>query len=282
MNYRHGKFFSIVKAFAVLTCLSLSLHFSAERVSAQQNALTADDVRAVIAQGVSAAVALNRRVTIAVTDHEGNVLGMFLMTGANGNTLITGGGSGRLDGFVAPSTFAAISKAGTASLFSTTGNAFTTRTASFIIQEHFPPGIDNRPGGPLYGVQFSSLACSDVAVSGLPLGLSGDPGGFPLYKNGVAVGGVGVEGDGIYTIDRDPTDEDQTFEEIIAVTAARNYPSPPLIRGDNILVEGIRFPFTNVREPLQVTPIPFANLPGIIIPGFEIRPAPASNFLPLI
>ena len=31
--------------------------------------------------------------------------------------------------------------------------AFTTRTASFIIQEHFPPKDDNRPGGPLYGEQ---------------------------------------------------------------------------------------------------------------------------------
>ena len=64
-------------------------------------------------------------------------------------------------------------------------------TASFIIQEHCPAGIDNTPGGPLYGVQFSTLPCSDIAIAGLPLGLSGDPGGIPLYKNGVAVGGIG-------------------------------------------------------------------------------------------
>src|SRR5438067_2327299 len=36
---------------------------------------------------------------------------------------------------------AAISKAGAAAFFSTQGNAFTPRTAAFIIQPHFPPGL---------------------------------------------------------------------------------------------------------------------------------------------
>lgn len=280
MNIRHGKSLLNVKSFIVSVCLILFISFSTGRVFAQQ-ALTANDVRTIIAQGVSTAVALNKKVTIAVTDREGNVLGMFLMSGANGNSVISGGGNGGLEGFVAPSTFAAHSKAGTPALFSTGGNAFTTRTASFIIQEHFPPGIDNRPGGPLYGVQFSSIDCSDVAVAGLPLGLSGDPGGIPLYKNGVIVGGVGVEGDGIYTIDRIPTDNDQPFEEIIAVAAAQNFSAPALIRADNILLEGIRLPFSNVTSLPSATQIPFANLPGIVIPGFPIRAALPSAFLPV-
>ena len=90
---------------------------------------------------------------------------------------------------------AAFAKAASGALLSSGGNAFSTRTASFIVQEHFPPGIDFTGGGPLFGVQFSSLACSDVnRVS--PLGLAADPGGFPLYKNGRVVGGIGVEGDG--------------------------------------------------------------------------------------
>ncbi len=281
MNYRHGKFLSIVKSLVVLNILILCTSFGANRIFAQQNSLTADDVRTIIAQGVSTAVALNSKVTIAVTDREGNILGIFLMSGANGNSRITGGGSGGLEGFVAPSLFAAISKAGTAALFSTGGNAFTTRSASFIIQEHFPPGIDNRPGGPLYGVQFSSLSCSDIAVSGLPLGLSGDPGGIPLYKNGVAVGGIGVEGDGIYTIDRVPTDKDQSFEETIAVAAAQSFSAPTQIRGDNILIEGIRLPFSNVENLPTANPIPFSNLPGIVIPGFPVRAAQPSAFLPV-
>src|SRR5215468_11142652 len=101
---------------------------------------------------------------------------------------------------------AAISKAGTAAFFSTQGSAISTRTASFIIQENFPPRVDNQSNGPLFGVQFSQLPCSDVRnptarmLGNLPLGLAGDAGGLPIYKNGVAVGGLGVEADGFYSI----------------------------------------------------------------------------------
>src|SRR6185503_2700358 len=160
-------------------------------------------------------------VTVAVTDREANVLGVFSITGAPASTTIRSVGTAGmgLEASVVPASLAAISKAGTGSLFSTGGNAFTTRTAGFIIQEHFPPGIDFRPGGPLYGVQFSSLPCSDIKIPGLPLGLSGDPGSAPIYKNGEAVGGVGIEGDGVYGIDRNPADFDQSVEEAIAASA---------------------------------------------------------------
>ena len=83
------------------------------------------------------------------------------------------------------------------------GNAFTTRTASQIVQEHFNPREAQQPAGPLFGVQFSQLTCSDVtpqrrrrgtsARKRSPLGLSADPGGMPLYKNGTLVGGIGVD-----------------------------------------------------------------------------------------
>jgi uncharacterized protein GlcG (DUF336 family) len=240
--------------------------------------LTTSEVERVIAQAVSAASALGRNVTVAVTDREGNVLGVFTMAGAPATTQFRGGGPGPtltpnpmtgfvatgLDGTIVPSRLAAISKAGTASLFSTRGNAFTTRTASFIIQEHFPPGVDFRPGGPLYGVQFSSLPCSDIKLPGLPLGLSGDSGSAPIYKDGEAVGGVGIEGDGVYTIDRDPVDFDQPFEEVIAVSATRGFEAPSLIRGDNILVDGIRLTYLNVNNVLSPPTIPFGSLPGVV------------------
>lgn len=242
--------------------------------------LTVTDVQTIIAQAVSKASAMNLRVTVSVTDKEGNLLGTFTMTGAPATTLIRSvGRAGQgLENLSVPSSAASHSKAGTAGIFSSGGNAFTTRTASFIIQEHFPPGIDNRPGGPLYGVQFSTLPCSDIAIAGLPLGLSGDPGGIPLYKNGVAVGGVGVEGDGLYTVDRNPMDDDQTAEEWIAAYAARGFESPAAIRADNILVEGIRLPFANTVDSTTVPLIAFGSLPGVVTSA--IQAALPSDFVP--
>jgi len=256
--------------------------------------LSTSDVQTIISQAVSAAVQLNRPVTVAVTDREGNVLGVFKMTGAPSSTQLRGGGPGPsqvpspltgfvpvgLDGTIVPAKLAAISKAGTASLFSTSGNAFTSRTAGFIIQEHFPPGIDFRSGGPLFGVQFSSLPCSDIKIPGLPLGLSGDPGSVPIYKNGEAVGGIGIEGDGVYTVDRDPSDFDQPFEEVIAVAAARGLEAPSLIRGDNILVDGIRLAYLNVNNAPGPATLAFGSLPGSVDSLFPIRGAQPSEFTP--
>ncbi len=253
--------------------------------------LTSGEVQTIIAQAVSAAVALNKPVTVAVTDLEGNVLGVFSMTGAPSMVQIRGGGPLQtpnpitglvpvgLEGTRLPSRLAAISKAGTAALFSTSGNAFTSRTAGFILQEHFPPGVNFRSGGPLYGVQYSSLPCSDIKIPGLPLGLSGDPGGMPIYKNGIAQGGVGIEGDGIYGIDRDPADFDLPFEEVIALSAVRGFETPPLIRGDNILADGIRLAFINASEVLRPATIAFASLGTI---DFPIRAAQPSAFTPVI
>jgi uncharacterized protein GlcG (DUF336 family) len=240
--------------------------------------LTTDDVRTIIAQAVSAAVQIGHTVSVIVTDREATVLGTFTMTGAPATTTIRSvGATGRgLEGTVVPAALAAISKASTGALFSTSGNAFTTRTAGFIIQEHFPPGISFRAGGPLYGVQFSSLPCGDIKRPALPLGLSGDPGGLPIYKNGEAAGGIGIEGDGLYTVDRVPGDFDQPFEELIAASGVRGFEAPAQIRGDNILVDGIRLPYSNVPNPPAPATIPFASLPGV---GSIISP-PTSAFTP--
>jgi uncharacterized protein GlcG (DUF336 family) len=242
--------------------------------------LAQTDVQTILQQAASAASALGKSVNIVVTDREGNVLGLLAMPGTPNATIRSVGRLGQgLEGTVVPASEAATAKAATAAFFSTGGNAFTTRTAGFIIQEHFPPGISFRAGGPLYGVQFSSLPCSDIKKPSARLGLSGDPGGLPIYKNGVASGGIGVEGDGLYTVDRDPADDDQTFEELIAAAGIRGFEAPALIRGDNILVDGIRLPFSNVVNPPASTG---GSIAGATFGFGSGGVPPASEFVPQV
>ena len=244
--------------------------------------LNPTDVQTILQQAASAATALGRPVTIVVTDREANVLGFFAMAGAPASTTVRSVGSlGQgLEGGIVSAADAATAKAATAAFFSTTGNAFTTRTAGFIIQEHFPPGISFRAGGPLYGVQFSSLPCGDIKKPSARLGLSADPGGLPIYKNGLAAGGIGIEGDGVYTVDRVPTDDDQPAEELIAASGIRGFEAPSLIRGDNILVDGIRLPFSNVTNPPAPTTV--ASIAGATISFGPGGVPPDSEFVPQI
>jgi uncharacterized protein GlcG (DUF336 family) len=246
--------------------------------------LTPTDVERLIAQAASAAMQLGKPVNIIVTDREANVIGFFPMSGSPATSTVRSVGTlGRgLEGASVMSFQAASAKAATAAFFSTTGNAFSTRTAGFIIQEHFPPGISFRAGGPLFGVQFSSLPCSDIKRPSARLGLSADPGGLPIYKNGLPAGGIGIEGDGLYTVDRDPTDNDQPFEELIAASAIRGFEAPANIRGDNILVDGIRLPYSNVTNPPAPPTVPFGTLVGAFIIFGPGGVPPASEFLPQV
>lgn len=252
--------------------------------------LTSGEVQTIIAQAATQAQAVGLPVTIAVVDHEGVVLGLFRMNGAITALTIRGGGSGGLDSptpLPNATGLAAISKAGTAAFFSTQGNAFSTRSASFIVQEHFPPHVNPSPAGPLFGVQFSQLRCSDVNRTGhpantsnLPLGLSADLGGLPLYKNGTAVGGIGIEGDGLYSLDRDPSDFDQSLEEVIAAAGTLAFSAPSGIRGDRILIDGITIPFSNAEPPVSLTTIAYGVLLGS---GTDLQApiaSPATGFSP--
>ncbi|HEY9230672.1 MAG TPA: heme-binding protein [Blastocatellia bacterium] len=252
---------------------SVSAHL--EVMASDDGQLTDTDVKQIIAQAAAQADASALKATIAVVDKEGNVLGVFTMNGANANTTVTlpnRGPRGGLEGVTVPACAAAISKAVTGSFLSSQGHAFSTRTASFIVQEHFPPGVNFQAGGPLFGVQFSQLLCSDVNARS-PLGLSADPGGLPLYKNGVKVGGVGIEGDGHYTLDPDPADKDVPAEEVIAVAATRNFEAPDAITGDKIIVNGIRFTYVNAAMPPATSVPAFAQLNGSLNTCLGLAPA---------
>lgn len=226
---------------------------------AADSRLTIADVNTVIAQAVAEASANSLPATIAVVDRVGNVLGVYRMTGARGTVTITSnrGVTGGLENLIVPSELAAIAKAITGAYLSSEGNAFTTRTASQIVQQAFNPGESNQPSGPLFGVQFSQLPCSDLmqrftAGQGLgpqrsPLGLSADPGGFPLYKNGVPVGGIGVAADQSYTLDANIFDRDRDLDEMIALAGTFNFGAPANRRADVITADGKTFRYSDVE-----------------------------------
>ncbi len=250
--------------------------------------LTVADVQKIISQATFEATARNARATIAVSDRVGNILAVFRMTGASPTFRITSnngvvGGLENID--ILPDSFAAISKAVTGAYLSSNFNAFSSRTASQIVQENFNPRENNQPSGPLYGVQFSQLACSDlIAGSGLsatsigpkpsPLGLSADPGGLPLYKNGRHAGGVGVIADGIYGLDADITDIDQDLDELIAVAASTGFAAPDNIRANKITADGRTFRYVDSESLLsnpQQAPA-FSTLAGSLLDVFAFNP----------
>jgi uncharacterized protein GlcG (DUF336 family) len=227
-------------------------------------ALTTGEVGQVLAQAVAQAGADGHPAVISVVDRVGNVLALFRMTGAPATAHITDAPNGQnLDaqGLDVPAEAAAIAKAVTGAYLSSSGNAFSTRTASAIVQQQFPmePGTAGLGSGPLYGVQFSQLPCSDLsqrfgstgsaALIGpkrSPLGLAADPGGFPLYKNGVVVGGIGVEADGLYSYDTDALAATLLTDERIALAGTEGFDAPAGIVASRISVAGTLLSFSDV------------------------------------
>lgn len=241
--------------------------------------LSVADVEKIISQAVGEAQARNARGTVAVVDRVGNVLGVFRMTGASTTFTIRSGRNvtGGLEGIsILPDGFAAISKAITGAYLSSSGNAFSTRTASQIIQQNFNPGEISSPSGPLFGVQFSQFSCSDLMsrqVDGSygpkrsPLGLSADAGGLPLYKNGFVVGGIGVISDADYSLDLNIQNFDHDNDELIAVAGTFGFSAPTDIRANRITADGRTLRYTD-SESLISNPAasaPLASLPGSLI-----------------
>jgi uncharacterized protein GlcG (DUF336 family) len=210
--------------------------------------LTRGDVERIVAQAASQATPGQ---VISVADRDGHLLAVYQVSYSGATLLRPSVRFARIR--------ASVDRAVTASFFESTGEAFTTRTARFIIQDNFPPNVQNTAGGPLYGVQFSSQAFSDVfAKTGLSI--SGDPGGVPLFKNGVPVGGIGVSGDGSDTAPRADLiklgdgdynghvyngREESDFDESVAMAGAVGYMASAGIRADQIFIGGLRLPFTN-------------------------------------
>jgi uncharacterized protein GlcG (DUF336 family) len=242
--------------------------------------LTEADVNTVVLQAINEANARGAPATIAVVDRVGNVLTVAQMPGAPAAATITStrGVTTGLENVALPTPLAAITKALTAAYLSSNGNAFTTRTANQIIQEHFNPGVADTPAGPLFGVQFSQLACSDfntmaAATAGAtnagphrsPAGFAADAGGLPLYKNGVLAGGIGVMSGTTYSLDLNIFNVDLDPDEIIAIAGGTGYEPPVAIVASNIAVNGITLRYTDASSSNLAAPVAavgsFAPLP---------------------
>jgi uncharacterized protein GlcG (DUF336 family) len=249
--------------------------------SCAADVLSLAEVERVVSQAVLAAQARGQRATIAVVDRVGNVLAVYAMAGAAGTFVIDGGrgvAGGLEQAGILPSSYAAISKALTGAYLSSAGNAFSSRTASHIVQENFNPAEANQPSGPLFGVQFSQLSCSDLmrrdtdadlGPKRSPLGLSADPGGMPLYKNGRVVGGIGVMADAVYGLDLNIDNFDNDLDEVLAVAGSSGFSAPAGIRANRITADGRSLRYSDAPD-ITVAPAALAGLPGAlqVVPGY--------------
>lgn len=260
--------------------------------------LLPEDVAGILDQAIEQMIARGATGVVSISDRVGNILAVSqhgvstrYVQVAPGPGAETASGNVGLQSALVPRTAVAISKAVTGAYVSSGGNAFSTRTASMIIQPHFPPttytvGLES---GPLFGLQFSQLACSDVMASAeteldhnigprkSPLGMSADPGGFPLYKKGVLVGGIGVSTKAIYGFDDNVEDFDEDIDEAIALLAASHFLPPAEIRADKISVDGtlLRYsdaalvePASNLVDALAQSDRDLIDASLISVPGY--------------
>jgi uncharacterized protein GlcG (DUF336 family) len=281
--------------------------------------LTAAQVAQIIDQ--AAAVSLPSQ-TIVVVDLNGDVLGIYGQAPPVANqqaspTALSGlervNKAGVLTGALGQNTAAkyalinATAEARTAAAFESTQDAFSTRTARFIIQNDFPQPISNTESGPLLGVEFSNAAGTDVLpigdTTGLAAGLSGDPGGMPLFIDGQPVGGIGVAGSGQVVAPRqdlvpqalpgvpfaqqspafksDPTGayyqgtEEYSFDEAVAEAGEAGFGPSASIEATNITVNGLTLPYA-AEGP--ATGAPPADIPGLTDNGLPLSALPPRTY----
>ena len=208
--------------------------------------LLAADVRTIIDQAIArsdvtrAAIRLplgqRTKMAIAVTDLDGNVLGLHRMRDSTIFSIDVAVAKARNVTYFSGTNVAAEDQIAGLPL----GTAVTNRTIGFGAQPFFPSGIDGTDPGPYREIFDFDTAnpCTQGRQPANPNqnGIVFFPGSSPLYKddgagNVVLVGGLGVSGDGV--------------EQDDYVTAAGivGYEPPEEIRADQFLIGEVRLPF---------------------------------------
>jgi len=179
------------------------------------------------------------RFVIAVTDLDGNVLGLYRMADSTVFSIDV-----------------AVAKARNVVYFSgpladprdlpgvATGTAVTNRTIGFGAQSFFPSGIEDSTAGPFRELYLFDLTnpCTQGRQPRNPnqSGIVFFPGAAPLYKSGRLVGGLGVSGDGVEQ------------DDYVTAAGAEGFEAPPEIRADQVFVRGVRLPYWKFpRNPEQ-------------------------------
>ncbi len=236
--------------------------------------LTADDVRQIIAQGVAQAEATRAAIRLplgsrtsmvfAVSDKEGNILGLYRMPDATFFSIAVAVAKSRNNAYYndpnqlqPQDTLPGIAP----------GIALTSRTYRYLALPRYPEGQDGAPPGPFSILQDGGTDPNTGLNTGAPLpasafnsvqghndfnpdtnfhdpfnlanqdGIVFFPGGVGLYKdvNGsgqrVLAGGLGVSGDGV--------DQD----DVVTAAAANGYTPTSVLRADQVFFAGIRLPY---------------------------------------
>jgi uncharacterized protein GlcG (DUF336 family) len=129
------------------------------------------------------------------------------------------------------------------------GTAISGRALGFGGQPFFPSGINDAPLGPFRVLfnQDQAMPCTLARQpdNGRENGAIFFPGGVPVYKNGVLVGGFGVSGDG------------GEQNDLVASYGVTGFEAPTQIRSDQLILrrnedEGVRLPYLKFnRRPSQ-------------------------------
>jgi uncharacterized protein GlcG (DUF336 family) len=203
--------------------------------------LSPSDVDRIVSQAVAQAnatrsairlpIGSRSRLTIAVTDLRGNILGLFRMPDALADAIAVVPGKARSSVYFSSSRRLPEELPGVP-----IGTAVTTRTLGFGAQPLFPPGIEGTGPGPFFPLLVKNAAnpCTLGADRENRQNQSGVfffPGSAPLYRDGQLIGGIGVSGDGV------------EVNDIVTEAGTKGFEAPTAIRADQIIINGVRLPY---------------------------------------
>jgi uncharacterized protein GlcG (DUF336 family) len=271
---------SVVTCFAAMTGCGGGVNApEPAQETTQVAALNATDVAAVVQ---ATANAVNVPMVISVVDRAGRVLAVYKKANAPatavGNFKVT-----------YPADEVAVALARTAAFFSNNQAPLSSRTVRYISGIHFPPGVMNVASADLYGIENTNRGCSFNVDVGVPratlingtspgLGiLTGkadmfdsdatavNPGGIPLFKDGEAVGGVGVAADRA---------DVQEYAAVTGAVTAKFLDPAALPPPGRVVIAGIVVPFA-----LQLTQ-PTGTTTGSADGSYEISPTSSPGPVP--